>query len=427
MNSHDSEKIAEVMSTACGMELTKIPEQADLILLNTCSIREKAQAKVFSDLGVFRDLKNNKPALIIGVGGCLASQEGMNIKKRAPYVQLIFGPQTIHKLPEMYRQVLHTNKPIVATEFLAAEKFAQLPISQNSKISAFVSIMEGCNKYCSYCIVPFTRGKEVSKPFAAVIEECRQLAANGVKEIVFLGQNVNDYRGLMYDGSYCSLANLIHAVAKGIAGIERIRFYTSYPTSFNDSLITAYASLPKLAGLLHLPVQSGADRVLQAMRRRYSVQEYKDKIYKLREVRPDIAITSDFIVGFPGETDEDFLATLELVKEIKFDLSYSFIYSPRPGTLAAKMPDSIPLKEKKQRLAILQELLQSQANFFGTAMVGKKVKVLVTDFSKRGSSQLTGRAENNRIINFEGSANLIGQIVEVLITEKLTNCLRGEI
>jgi tRNA-2-methylthio-N6-dimethylallyladenosine synthase len=426
MNVHDSEKIVEIMRLACNMELIKSPEQADLILLNTCSIREKAKEKIFSDLGKLRDLKNRRPSLVIGVGGCVASQEGVKIRKRAPCVDLVFGPQTIHKLPEMYQQFLQTHKPIIAIEFLAADKFAQLPKAQTVRVSAFVSIMEGCNKYCSYCIVPFTRGKEVSKPWAAVIEECRQLAQQGTKEVVFLGQNVNDYKGIMLDGSSSDLANLISAVAKETT-IERIRFYTSYPTSFGDELIATYATEPKLANHLHLPIQSGSDRLLEVMRRRYTVQEFKDKLYKLREVRPNIAITSDFIVGFPGETDDDFQATMDLVKQMKFDISYSFIYSPRPGTLAAKMPDTVSLVEKKQRLAILQEQLNKQAEDLGKAMIGKGVKVLVAGSSKKGASQLTGRAENNRIVNFDGPISLVGQMVDVVITESLTNCLRGRL
>jgi len=427
MNVHDSEKIADIMDLICNFELTEDPHQADLILLNTCSIREKAQEKIFSDLGTLRALKNKKPSLIIGVGGCVASQEGINIRKRAPQVDLIFGPQTIHKLPAMYQEVIKTKRPIISTEFLAEEKFTQLPKSKIKKTSAWVSIMEGCNKYCSYCIVPFTRGREISKSFEATVEECRQLGQQGVKEVIFLGQNVNDYKGVMPDGTSANLAYLIQIVANLPGAIERIRFYTSYPSSLTQDLIATYASQPKLANHLHLPVQSGSDKILQMMRRRYTVQEFKDKIFQLRKIRPDIAITSDFIVGFPNETEEDFQATLDLIKEINFDISYSFIYSSRPGTLAAKIPDNVPLKIKKMRLSLLQGLLNQQAQLLGEKMIGTEVNVLVTDYSKKGSIQLTGRAENNRVINFDGSAGLIGQIVKVKITENLRNCLRGKL
>lgn len=428
MNVHDSEKIADVMGTFCDMELTKTLEKADVVLLNTCSIREKAQEKVFSDLGVLRNLKEKKPDLVIGVGGCVASQEGLNIRKRAPQVDFIFGPQTIHRLPQIYNQVLHTKKPIVDVEFKALEKFDCLPPPINVGISAYVSIMEGCNKYCSYCIVPFTRGKEISKPFAAVISECEHLLRQGAKEIIFLGQNVNDYKGIMPNGAIATLAQLIKTVANiEIGQLQRIRFYTSYPSSFGDDLIAVYAAKPKLVNHLHLPVQSGSDKILQAMRRRYTIQEFKDKIYKLREVRPNISVSSDFIVGFPGETEEDFQATLDLIKEINFDISYSFIYSPRPGTLAAKMKDDIALQEKKRRLDVLQKQLNKQSSEFGKSMIGTKVKVLVTNRSKRGNLQLTGRTESNRIVNFNGSLDLIGTMVEVEITDSLTNCLLGKI
>jgi tRNA-2-methylthio-N6-dimethylallyladenosine synthase len=438
MNVHDSEKIADVMRTFCAMEITASPKEADVILLNTCSIREKAQEKVFSDLGALRILQKKKPDLIIGVGGCVASQEGINIKKRAPHVALIFGPQTIHRLPQMYNQALRERKTVLDLDFSALEKFSCLPSTKDAKVSALVSVMEGCNKYCSYCIVPFTRGKEVSKPFTLVLEECKSLVRQGVKEIIFLGQNVNDYKSETLDGKIVGLADLIREAAaigeqhqsinsKDEGCIERIRFCTSYPSSFGQELIEAYGAEPKLVDHLHLPVQSGSDKILQAMRRRYSVQEFKDKLYKLREVRPNISISSDFIVGFPGETEQDFQATMDLIEEINFDTSYSFIYSPRPGTLAAKMQDDVPLQEKKARLAILQQQLHKQSCAFSEAMAGTRVEVLVTDFSKKNPLQLTGRAENNRVVNFVGSEDLIGQVVEVFITESLPNCLLGSV
>lgn len=420
MNEYDSARIADSLRESHGLELTNNPKTADLILLNTCSIRKKAQEKAFSDLGRFKFLKQNNPGLIIGVGGCVASQEREKILQRAPFVDLIFGPQTIHKLPEMYDQILKNKKPVINVVNSCGcgnlEKFSHLPEPSIQSPTAFVAIMEGCDKFCSYCIVPFTRGRETSRPMADVIAEVKILAEKGVKEITFLGQNVNDYK--------YNLAALIHETAK-INNIARIRFTTSYPSSLSDELINAYAIEPKLADHLHLPVQSGSNKILRAMRRRYTVEEYKGKINQIRAVRPNISITSDFIVGFPGETEEDFIATLNLVKEINFDNSFSFIYSPRPGTLAAKMEDNISLKEKKQRLAILQAQLNMQKAAYSEQMLGTEQKILVTGFSKKNSQELTSRTENNRVVNFAGVKNLIGKIINVTITEVLPNSLRA--
>jgi tRNA-2-methylthio-N6-dimethylallyladenosine synthase len=417
MNEYDSARITDSMRVVHNMELVNDPKDADVILLNTCSIREKAQEKVFSDLGRWRILKQQKPELIIGVGGCVATQEGKYIIKRAPYVDIVFGPQTLHRMPDMYTQAITTKKPIIDISFPEIEKFDCLPEPKVTEPTAFVTIMEGCNKYCSYCIVPYTRGKEISRPFADVIAETKILARQGVKEITFLGQNVNDYK--------YSLAKLIHATAK-INGIERIRFTTSYPSAFSADLIDAYAQEPKLANHLHLPVQSGSDKILQAMRRRYTVAEFKQKIVKLRAVRPDISITSDFIVGFPGETTQDFQATMDLIQEINFDSSFSFIYSPRPGTSAAKLSNTIPLAEKKHRLQILQQQLNLQAAKYNAAMVGTVQKVLVSGFAKKDPQELTGRTENNRIVNFPGDKNQIGQIIDIKIIQALANSLRGK-
>ncbi len=418
MNEYDSARIVDLMREHFNMELINDPSKADLILLNTCSVREKAQQKVFSDLGRFKPLKRKNPNLVIGVGGCIASQEGKNIIARAPYVDLVFGPQTLHRLPEMYKQNIKNKTPIIDVGFPKLEKFDCLPKPKVNGSTAFVTIMEGCNKYCSYCIVPYTRGKEISRLFADVMDEVNYLAKEGVKEIIFLGQNVNDYE---YD-----LAKLIHETAK-IDAIKRIRFVTSYPSLLTDNLINVYASEKKLANHLHLPVQSGSNRILALMRRRYIIEEYKETIYKLREVRPNISITSDFIVGFPGETESDFKATMDLVKEINFDASFSFVYSPRPGTAASKLLDDIPLIEKKHRLAILQNQLNLQARKYSQVMVGTIQEILVTGVSKRNSKQLSGRTENNRVVNFAADKKLINQIVEVKITKALVNSLRGEL
>lgn len=426
MNEYDSARIADLMREKCDLQPAKNPEQADVILLNTCSIREKAQEKVFSDLGRWKFLKDKNPNLIIGVGGCVASREKENIIKRAPYVDIVFGPQTLHRLPQMYEQVILNHKPKIDVSFPEIEKFNCLPPPKTKEPTAFVTIMEGCNKYCSYCIVPFTRDKEISRPLTDVLQEVEILTEQGVKEITFLGQNVNDYRGIKNKDDTANLAKLIHETAK-IGAIERIRFTTSYPSSLSDDLIATFAAEPKLVNHLHLPVQSGSDKILQAMRRRYSVQEFKEKIKKLRSVRPNISISSDFIVGFPGETEEDFQSTIELVKDINFDASFSFIYSPRPRTLAAKLPDTISLAEKKRRLAILQEQLNYQAKHHSESMVGSVQNVLVGGVSKKDSKQLTGRTENNRVVNFSANKNLIGRLVAVRIIAALPNSLRGEL
>ncbi|OGT30893.1 MAG: tRNA (N6-isopentenyl adenosine(37)-C2)-methylthiotransferase MiaB [Gammaproteobacteria bacterium RIFCSPHIGHO2_12_FULL_35_23] len=426
MNEYDSARMQDVLAEHCATEKTDNIEEADIILLNTCSIREKAQEKVFSELGRIKFLKEKKPQLKIGVGGCVASQEGENIIKRAPYVDMVFGPQTIHRLPELYQQTTTSRKGVVDVSFPEIEKFDKLPDPRVEGPSAMISIMEGCSKYCSYCIVPYTRGEEISRPFDDVIAEAVTLAKQSVKEITFLGQNVNDYRGLMHEGDYADLALLIHYTA-AIDGIERIRFTTSHPNAFSDNLIAAYAEVSALANHLHLPVQSGSDRVLAAMKRNYTALEFKSKIRKLRKVRPDISIGSDFIVGFPGETEEEFQKTIQLVEEIGFDNSFSFIFSPRPGTPAANLPDNTPLSVKKQRLATLQTLLTEQSAQISQKMLGSKQRILVTGPSKKDPNELTGRTENNRIVNFKGSNRLLGQFVDVTITKRLRNSLRGEI
>lgn len=416
MNEYDSARIADSLHESHGLELTTDPKNADVILLNTCSIRAKAEQKVFSDLGRFKFLKQENLQLIIGVGGCVASQEKEKILQRAPFVDLIFGPQTIHRVAEMYGNVQADQ--VRAINIFGDGKFDHFPEPGVYGPTAFVAIMEGCNKYCSYCIVPFTRGKEISRPMADVIAEVNILVNKGVKEITFLGQNVNDYK--------YNLAKLIHVTAK-IKNIERIRFTTSYPSSLSDELINAYATEPKLVDHLHLPVQSGSDKILRAMRRRYTAQEYKERIQKLRQVRPNISITSDFIVGFPGETEQDFMQTLNLVKEINFDNSFSFIYSPRPGTLAAKLKDNLLLQDKKQRLAILQQQLNLQGAAYSKKMLHTMQKILVSGLSKKNPQELMGRTENNRVVNFSGDKNLIGKIIEIKITEVLPNSLRGSI
>ncbi|MCK4869600.1 MAG: tRNA (N6-isopentenyl adenosine(37)-C2)-methylthiotransferase MiaB [Gammaproteobacteria bacterium] len=421
MNEYDSSRIADTMRVNQDMEITASPDEADLIILNTCSIREKAQEKVFSDLGRFKFIKERNPKLIIGVGGCVASQEGTNVMKRAPYVSFVFGPQTLHRVPEMYTQAVEQKRKTIDISFPLIEKFDMLPEPKVDGPTAFVAIMEGCNKYCSYCIVPYTRGKEISRPFDDVINECKILTKQGVKEITFLGQNVNDYQ----DNDNKTLAELISTTAK-IPGIERLRFTTSYPSSLSDELINTYAKEPKLANHLHLPVQSGSDKILNTMRRRYTAEEYKTVISKLRAVRPDISIGSDFIVGFPGETEQDFQATMQLIKDINFDSSFSFVYSPRPGTLAKKLPDTTPIAEKKHRLAQLQQRLNLQTQNYSEKMVGTTQKILVTGSSKKGQDQLMGRTENNRVVNFTGNSDLIGDMIDVKITEALPNCLLGE-
>jgi len=428
MNEYDSAKMVDVLRESGGYQLTDDPEQADVLLLNTCSIREKAQEKVFSQLGHWRLLKQAKPHLVIGVGGCVASQEGEGITRRAPFVDLVFGPQTLHRLPDMIQERRNTGRSVVDVSFPEIEKFDHLPEPRAEGATAFVSIMEGCSKYCSFCVVPYTRGEEVSRPFEAVMAEVRQLAAQGVREITLLGQNVNGYRGSMgdEDGTLCDLATLIYCVAE-LDGIERIRFTTSHPLEFNDALIEAYRDVPKLANYLHLPVQSGSDRVLAAMKRGYTALEFKQKIRKLRAVRPDISVSSDFIVGFPGETARDFEATMNLIAEVNFDQSFSFIYSRRPGTPAASLPDDVTHQEKQQRLELLQARLNGQAKTISDSMVGSVQRVLVERPSVRGDAgQLAGRTENMRWVNFDGPAGLIGQFAAVRVTESLRNSLRGE-
>ncbi len=425
MNVYDSDKMKAVMLDKHKMGITDNPKEADLILLNTCSIRDKAESRVYDQLGRWKRLKNNNPDLIIGVAGCVASQEGEKIIKRAPFVDLVFGPQTLHRLPDMYEKALKERKPVIDISFPEIEKFDHLPKPQADGPTAFVSIMEGCSKYCSYCIVPYTRGEEVSRPFDPVIAEVMQLAEQGVKEINLLGQNVNDYRGLMHDTSMADLALLIHYIAS-IDGIERIRFTTSHPTAFSDNLVQAYADEFKLANHLHLPVQHGSDRILSAMKRGYTALEYKSRIRALRKVRPSIAISSDFIVGFPGETEDDFDQLMALVEAIRFDLSFSFIYSRRPGTPAANLQDDTTEEVKKKRLNILQTRLAQFAREYAEAMIGTTQMTLVTGTSKRDDNQLAARTENNRVINLDGHKDLIGTMQPVLITEALTNSLRGK-
>lgn len=426
MNEYDSAKMAEVLFASHQFEKTDDPKAADLVLLNTCSIREKAQEKVFSQLGEWRELKKHKPALIIGVGGCVASQEGHDLVKRAPFVDIVFGPQTLHRLPALLNEHLRTQQPVVDISFPEIEKFDHLPPPRAEGPVAFVSIMEGCSKYCSYCVVPYTRGAEISRPFDDVLAECHALAQLGVREINLLGQNVNDYRGQMHDGNIADLALLIHYLS-AVDGIGRIRFTTSHPIAFSENLIQAYAEVPELANHLHLPVQSGSDRILSLMKRGYTALEYRSKIRKLKQVRPSIHLSTDIIVGFPGETDEDFEQTLQLVHDIGFDMSFSFIFSSRPGTPAANLPDSVPMGVKKQRLQRLQDQLNRQAVQYSQAMVGTKQTVLVTGFSKKNKQQLSGRTECNRVVNFDASPELIGQFVSVLITESLPNSLRGHL
>lgn len=425
MNEYDSHKMADVLRASHGLVMTQDPHEADIILLNTCSVREKAQHKVYSELGLWRPLKEQRPHVVIGVGGCVASQEGAALLKQAPFVDLVFGPQTLHRLPEMLDQVINTKKPAVDVSFPEIEKFDRLPEPIAEGPSALVSIMEGCSKYCSFCVVPYTRGEEISRPFDDVIAEIVSLSEQGVREITLLGQNVNDYRGLMHTGEIADLALLIHYVA-AIEGIERIRFMTSHPNAFSTALIHAYAEESKLANHLHLPVQSGSDRILAAMKRNYTALEYKAKIRALRNVRPHISISSDFIVGFPGETEDDFIATMNLIADVGFDTSYSFIYSPRPGTPAAQLPDNVPMEVKKQRLALLQQRINLNAMAISQAMIGTTQKILVSGPAKKHPHQLCGRTENNRIVNFNGDFSLIGNMLQIKIIEARPNSLLGE-
>jgi tRNA-2-methylthio-N6-dimethylallyladenosine synthase len=426
MNEYDSARMADVLNAGIGLVATDDPREADVLLMNTCSVREKAQEKVFSLLGEWRRLKSRRPEVIIGVGGCVASQEGEAITARAPFVDLVFGPQTLHRLPQMIADLELSGRAQVDVSFPEIEKFDALPKPRAEGARAFVSVMEGCSKYCSFCIVPYTRGEEMSRGFESVLEEVRALAAQGVAEVTLLGQNVNAYRGPMADGACVDLATLIHHVAR-VPGIERIRFTTSHPLEFNDSLIEAFASVPQLANHLHLPVQSGSDRVLALMKRGYTRLEFKDKVRRLRAVRPDIALSSDFIVGFPGESERDFEATLALAHEVGFDQSFSFIYSRRPGTPAASLPDEVSHEVKRQRLARLQAQLEAQAHAISAAMVGTRQRVLIERPAKRNARELAGRTANNRWVNFAGPASLIDRFADVEVTAALAHSLRGRL
>ncbi|MGR5287006.1 tRNA (N6-isopentenyl adenosine(37)-C2)-methylthiotransferase MiaB [Vibrio maritimus] len=426
MNEYDSSKMADLLNAANGYELTEVPEEADVLLLNTCSIREKAQEKVFHQLGRWKTLKDKKEGVVIGVGGCVATQEGDHIRERAPYVDVIFGPQTLHRLPEMIKQSQNDEVPVMDISFPEIEKFDRLPEPRAEGATAFVSIMEGCSKYCTYCVVPYTRGEEVSRPMDDVLYEIAQLAEQGVREVNLLGQNVNAYRGPMHDGDICSFAELLRLVAS-IDGIDRIRFTTSHPLEFTDDIIAVYEDTPELLSFLHLPVQSGSDRILTMMKRPHTAIEYKSIIRKLRKARPDIQISSDFIVGFPGETDKDFQDTMKLIKDVDFDMSFSFIFSPRPGTPAADYPCDLPEQTKKDRLYELQQTVNTQAMRYSRLMLDTEQRVLVEGPSKKNLMELRARTENNRVVNFEGGAELIGQFVDVKITDVFANSLRGEL
>ena len=426
MNEYDSDRMRDLLGVSHGFEKTTIAEQADLLLLNTCSVREKAQEKVFSQLGRWKNWKDDNPELVIGVGGCVASQEGELIMKRAPYVDLVFGPQTYHRLPQMYESVLKDKKSKIDITFPEIEKFDNLPPPRIEGVKAYVSIMEGCSKYCTFCVVPYTRGEEFSRPFDDVITEIYELAEQGVREVTLLGQNVNAYQGAMHDGQRIDFAALLYFVAE-IEGIDRIRYTTSHPVEFTEDLIRAYRDLPKLVNHLHLPVQSGANRILNLMKRRYTVEQYIEIISKLRKYRPDISMSSDFIIGFPGETDEDFKATMNLIETIGYDHSFSFIYSPRPGTPASSLPDDVPMAIKQRRLYTLQQRILQMAADISSSMVGSIQSVLVDGLSKKDENQVCGRTENNRVVNFDGPKSLIGQFAQVEITEALPNSLRGQL
>ena len=426
MNEYDSQKMADLLRESHGLAITGRPEEADVLLLNTCSIREKAQEKVFSQLGRWRPWKARRPGLVIGVGGCVASQEGAALRERAPFVDLVFGPQTLHRLPAMLDAARRSGAPQVDVSFPEIEKFDRLPQPSADGPSAYVSVMEGCSKYCTYCVVPYTRGEEVSRPFDDVLAEVAGLAAQGVREVNLLGQNVNAYRGRTAEGGAADLALLIRFVA-AIDGIDRIRFTTSHPVEFGDSLIEAFAEVPELVSFVHLPVQSGSDRILMAMKRGHTAWDYRQKIQRLREARPGITVSSDFIVGFPGETEEDFQRTLDLIDAVGFDQSYSFVYSRRPGTPAAELPDDVPEELKRERLHRLQARIDASAAQIGQRMVGTVQRVLVDRPSRKSASQLAGRTENNRVVNFDGEAGLIGRFAGVLITEALPNSLRGRL
>ena len=425
MNEYDSNKMSDVLKASHGLDLTEDINEADVLLINTCSIREKAEDKLFHQLGRWRKLKEKNPNLVIGVGGCVASQEGDLILKRAPYVDMIFGPQTLHRLPSMLNEALNDHEITVDISFPEIEKFDHLPEPHSDGASAFVSIMEGCSKYCTFCVVPYTRGEEISRPFVDVFREVETLAEQGVKEVNLLGQNVNSYRGLMDDGEVADLALLISIIAQ-IEGIDRIRFTTSHPVEFSDRLIETYAEVPELVSHLHLPVQAGSDKILSLMKRGHTAIEYKSKIRKLKQVRPDISISSDFIIGFPGETENDFNDTVNLIDEIGFDKSFSFIYSKRPGTIASSFADDVSAETKKKRLTIVQERLNINTEEISKSMIGSTQKVLVEGFSKKGNT-LSGRTENMRTAHFEGDEELIGQIVSVRIVDGIANSLKAEL
>jgi tRNA-2-methylthio-N6-dimethylallyladenosine synthase len=426
MNEYDSDKMADVLRAERGMQKTENPDEADLILFNTCSVREKAQEKVFHDLGRIKHLKRTRPDLLIGVGGCVASQEGANIVRRAPYVDMVFGPQTLHRLPEMIEKRLETGKPQVDITFPEIEKFDRLPPARSEGARAFVSVMEGCSKYCTFCVVPYTRGEEISRPLEDVLTEVAMLAEQGVKEVTLLGQNVNAWRGALPDGGEGDFALALEYVAE-IPGIERLRFTTSHPQEFTQRLIDAYAAIPSLVSHVHLPVQCGSDRILAAMKRGYTVLEYKSIVRRLRKARPDLSLSSDFIVGFPGESAEDFEATMRLVEELGFDASFSFVFSPRPGTPAANLSDDTPQAVKLERLRRLQTRIEAQARAISEAMVGTRQRVLVDGASRKNARELGARTGNNRVVNFAGPEELVGRFVELQITQALPHSLRGRL
>lgn len=426
MNEYDSDKMADVLMASHGLERTDDPAEADVLLLNTCSIREKAQEKVFSQLGMWRDFKENRPDIVIGVGGCVASQEGDAIRHRAPYVDMVFGPQTLHRLPAMLNDIQRRQQSVIDISFPEIEKFDCLPRPKADGPTAFVSIMEGCSKYCTFCVVPYTRGEEVSRPLDDVVAEVVALAEQGVREVTLLGQNVNAYQGVMNDGDVADLALLLNYVA-AIEGIDRIRYTTSHPVELSDSLIEAHRDIPELVGHLHLPVQSGSDSILAMMKRGHKAADYIEKVRRLREARPGLSLSSDFIIGFPGETEADFEATMNLIEEVGFDTSFSFIYSARPGTPAAALADDIPQAEKKLRLGRLQKRIQQMATAISESMVGSVQTILVDRPSRKDPGEMSGRTENNRVVNFAGNEDLLGQFVEVTITAALPNSLRGEL
>ena len=426
MNEYDSSRIADLLNESHGLEQTEDPSGADVLLLNTCSVREKAEEKVFSQLGRWRRWKEDRPDLVIGVGGCVASQEGEQILRRAPYVDVIFGPQTYHRLPQLYDQVLNERKPRVDVSFPEIEKFDCLPPPRVKGPRAFVSVMEGCSKYCSFCVVPYTRGEEFSRPFDDVITEVFELGCGGVKEVTLLGQNVNAYQGTRHDGTRADFADLIRYVA-AVEGIDRVRYTTSHPVDFSQRLVEVYGQVPELVSHVHLPVQSGSNRILSQMKRQYTTAEYEDIVDRLRGYRPDLSLSSDFIVGFPGETDHDFEQTIDLIHRVGFDQSFSFIYSARPGTPAAQLPDPVPASLKQERLARLQETIRSIAASISQAMIGSQQRVLVDGYSRKNPRQLSGRTENNRVINFPGPSDLLGSFVDVFVCEAFTNSLRGSL